>query len=450
MKDKEIEILRDKINDLDNQMLDIMDQRSYIVTEIGKLKDKKKGIIDKNREQNVIDRLINLTRGKYSKDSIIRIWRELFEASSKLQIKNNFLIETKRSIENISIYKGGKTIANPSERNNFKDEIIKLSSNENSLGASKYISLIDLNYNLNRYPEINGITLRKKIAELHKIDKNQIVLGCGSDEILLFAALSFCRPGDEIIHAEHGFEMYSIITKIVGAVSKLAEEKNYKVSVKSICEKISPATKLIYLANPNNPSGSYLTKKEIRDLMNTIPKNIVVLLDGAYAEYVMEEDYDSDFSLIDEYENIIITRTFSKAYGLASIRLGWCYSSERISSILNRVKGPFNTNTFAHKLALIALKDQEHIKMVTDENKINKKWFEEELKKLNIKFYPSFANFSFIESSEKGANNIFNSLLEKGIIVRQLDSYNLPNCLRITIGTKDEMNKTISVLKGIM
>ena len=310
--------------------------------------------------------------------------------------------------------------------------------------------MIDLNYNLNRYPEINGITLRKKIAELHKIDKNQIVLGCGSDEILLFAALSFCRPGDEIIHAEHGFEMYSIITKIVGAVSKLAEEKNYKVSVKSICEKISPATKLIYLANPNNPSGSYLTKKEIRDLMNTIPKNIVVLLDGAYAEYVMEEDYDSDFSLIDEYENIIITRTFSKAYGLASIRLGWCYSSERISSILNRVKGPFNTNTFAHKLALIALKDQEHIKMVTDENKINKKWFEEELKKLNIKFYPSFANFSFIESSEKGANNIFNSLLEKGIIVRQLDSYNLPNCLRITIGTKDEMNKTISVLKGIM
>ena len=450
MTNKELNILRDQINKLDNQMLDILDRRSHVVTEIGRLKDQSKGVVDVNREQEVLDRLINLSKGRYSKDSIVRIWRELFEASSKLQLNFDSFISTKRSIENISIYQGGKANISSVERTDNQRNITKLSSNENAFGPSKKILSITLDDNLNRYPEINGITLRDKIAKLHKIEKDQIILGCGSDETLLFAALSFCQFGDEIIHAEHGFEMYPIITKIVGAVSKMAKEKNYKISVQSICDQLTPATKLIYIANPNNPSGSYLSNKEIRDLMSKIPPHVILVLDGAYAEYVIEDDYNKDFSLVSEFENIILTRTFSKAYGLAGIRLGWCYSSPRVSSILARVKGPFNTNTIAQKIAIIALQDQDHINMVIKENKKNKKWFEAELKKLNIKFFPSYANFSFLELSESDAKKISDTLLKNGIIIRQLDSYNLPHCLRITIGTMADMKKTIEILKGLL
>jgi len=447
MTGKKLDILRDQINNLDNQMLDILDRRSHVVTEIGRLKDQSKGVVDVNREQEVLDRLVALSKGKYSKDSIIRIWRELFEASSKLQLNSDSVIATKRSIENISVYQGGKATISSIERIDNQTNVIKLSSNENAFGPSKKIFSITMDNNLNRYPEISGITLRNEIAKLHKIEKDQIILGCGSDETLLFAAQSFCQFGDEIIHAEHGFEMYPIIAKVVGAVSKLAKEKNYKISVQSICDQLTPATKLIYIANPNNPSGTYLSKKEIRDLMSKIPPHVILVLDGAYAEYVTEKDYDIDFSLVNEFENIILTRTFSKAYGLAGIRLGWCYASQRVSSILARVKGPFNTSTIAQKIAVIALQDQDHVNMVVKENKKNKKWFEEELKKLNIKFFPSYANFSFLKLSENDAKKISDILLKNGIIIRQLDSYNLPHCLRITIGTMVDMQKTIEVLK---
>ena len=447
MTGKKLDILRDQINNLDNQMLDILDRRSHVVTEIGRLKDQSKGVVDVNREQEVLDRLVALSKGKYSKDSIIRIWRELFEASSKLQLNSDSVIETKRSIENISVYQGGKATISSIERIDNQTNVIKLSSNENAFGPSKKIFSITMDNNLNRYPEISGITLRNEIAKLHKIEKDQIILGCGSDETLLFAAQSFCQFGDEIIHAEHGFEMYPIIAKVVGAVSKLAKEKDYQISVQSICDQLTPATKLIYIANPNNPSGTYLSKKEIRDLMSKIPPHVILVLDGAYAEYVTEKDYDIDFSLVNEFENIILTRTFSKAYGLAGIRLGWCYASQRVSSILARVKGPFNTSTIAQKIAVIALQDQDHVNMVVKENKKNKKWFEEELKKLNIKFFPSYANFSFLKLSENDAKKISDILLKNGIIIRQLDSYNLPHCLRITIGTMVDMQKTIEVLK---
>jgi histidinol-phosphate aminotransferase len=444
MINNKLENLRNLINELDNQMLDIIDQRSNVVAEIGKLKDLTKGVVDENREQQVLDRLIDLSKGRYSKDTIIRIWRELFEASSKLQLNSENSICIKRSLNNIKIYKGGKA-----KLDGFKN-IIKLSSNENPFGPSKKINPnIDVN-NLNRYPEINGEKLREELSKLHNLKPDNIILGCGSDETLLFAALAFCKFGDEIIHAYHGFEMYPIITNIVGAVSKLAKKTNYHVSIKSICDQITPATKLIYIANPNNPTGSYLTKDQVRELMSKIPDQVIVVLDGAYAEYVNKNDYDEGFSLVEDFENIILTRTFSKAYGLAGIRLGWCYSSQKIATILNRVKGPFNTSTLAQKMALIALQDQDHIRMVVRKTKENKEWFENELDKIGIKFIPSFANFSLIELTIELANHLAEELEKQGIIIRQLNSYNLPNCLRITIGTKEEMEKTINTLKNVL
>ena len=449
MKDIDLEKLRQQINEVDDQMLELLAHRGEIVSKIGKLKDVKKNVVDLDREQKILNRLLEKKINSYSKDTIIRIWRELFQASSKLQEPKNSYIQTKRTIENIKIYKGGKSSISGNKK------VIKLSSNESSLGASSNISKI-LSYNdiaeqMHRYPEISGESLREELAKLNKIDPSRIVLGCGSDETLLFAALAFCQDGDEIIQAEHGFEMYPIISKIVGATSKLAKENdNYKITVDSICDQITAGTKLIYIANPNNPTGTYLKRDEIIKLLKTIPKHIVLVIDGAYAEYVLEDDFDKSFSLSDEFENIIFTRTFSKCYGLAGLRMGWCYSSKRISSILNQVKGPFNTTNFSQSIAIAALKDQEHISKVVKKNIEVKNWFEKELSKLSIKTIKSVANFSFLEMSIDKANKIANHLMLDRIIVRQLQSYNLPHCLRITIGTEEEMKLTIDSLKKIL
>jgi len=448
MDNKKLDLLRSNINSLDDKILDLLKQRAEIVTEIGEQKKSNTDVVDVEREQNILDRLLQNSKLKYSKDSIIRIWREIFQASTKLQENNNSIISTKRSINSINVYKGGKSSLVG------KENIIKLSSNENSYGPSpkvlEYINKNNIFLNSHRYPSIDGLKLREKIASVNGLDPNRIILGCGSDETLLFIALAFCQDGDEIIHAEHGFEMYSIITKIVGATSKLIKEnENYKINVKSILNEVTPSTKVIYLANPNNPTGTYLSRIEIVNLLNSLPKHIIIVLDGAYAEYVTKDDYDNGFSLVEEFENIVITRTFSKVYGLAGCRIGWCYSSKKVGLILNKVKVPFNTQSISQEMALLALEDKEYLKEVVDNNQKIKDWFENELNKLNIESRPSEGNFSFIETTEKNAKKISAHLTIDGIIVRQLDSYGLPNCLRITIGTKDEMVATIESLKKI-
>ena len=448
MDNKKLDTLRGDINSLDDKILDLLKQRAEIVTEIGEQKKSKTDIVDVQREQKVLERLLQNSKTKYSKDSIVRIWREIFQASTKLQENNSSLITTKRSINSINIYKGGKSSVTG------KDNIIKLSSNENSYGPSPkvldHINKSETLLNSHRYPSIDGIELREKIAITHNLDANRIILGCGSDETLLFAALAFCQDGDEIVHAKHGFEMYSIITKIVGATSKLIEEnRNYTIDVSAILKQVTPSTKIIYLADPNNPTGTYLSRTEIVNLLNKLPKHILLVLDGAYAEYVIKDDYDSGFSLTEEFENIIMTRTFSKVYGLAALRIGWCYSSEKVANILKKVKGPFNTQTISQEIAMLALYDKEYLKEVVNNNYKVKKWFEDELKKMDIKCGSSEGNFSFIQTSESKDREISTQLTNDGIIIRQLDSYGLPNCLRITIGTKQEMIATVESLKKI-
>ena len=448
MDNKKLDVLRNNINLLDDKILDLLKERAEIVTEIGAQKKSYTDVVDYEREQKVLGRILQKTKAKYSKDSIVRIWREIFQASTKLQEKDKSIIDVKRSINLINIYKGGKSSISG------KNNIIKLSSNESSYGPSpkvlEKLNLQETLSNSHRYPNIDGAKLRDKLATINNLNANQIVLGCGSDETLLFTALAFCQDGDEIIHAQHGFEMYSIITKIVGATSKLVkEDENFKVTVTSILDEVTPSTKIIYLANPNNPTGTYLTRNQIIDILDKLPKNIILVLDGAYAEYVTKEDYDSSFSLVDQFENVIITRTFSKAYGLAGIRLGWCYSSEKVASILNKVKGPFNTQSLSQEMAIIALDDKEYLSKVIKSNRDTKSWFESELEKIKIKTRPSEGNFSFVEMSDQEAKKIFTHLANSGIIVRQLDSYGLPNCLRITIGTREEMEATINSLKGL-
>ena len=448
MDNNKLQSLRDNINTLDDKILDLLEERAEIVTKIGKQKKSQSDVVDIDREQKVLDRLLQNSKTKYSKDSIVRIWRELFQASTKLQQTEESFINTKRTINSINIYKGGKSSVKG------RENIIKLSSNENSYGPSpKVIEHIKNQETLltsHRYPSIDGEKLRVKLGDVNNLDPSQIILGCGSDETLLFIGLAFCKDGDEIIHAQHGFEMYSIIAKVVGATSRLIREDNdFKINITSILNEITPSTKIIYLANPNNPTGTYLSRSDIVNLLKSLPKHIIVVLDGAYAEYVNKDDYDNGFSLVDEFENIIITRTFSKAYGLAGLRIGWCYASKKVSTILNKIKGPFNTQAISQELAIIALEDKEYLKKVIKDNYKVKFWFEEELRKININTHPSEGNFSFIITSEKKAKDIGMHLMSEGIVIRQLDSYKLSNCLRVTIGSREEMEATILSLKKI-
>ena len=446
MKNEELEALREKINLIDDEILKLLSNRSEIVLQIGKHKNEEK-VVDLDREQKVLDRLLAKSKGLYSKDTIVRLWREIFQSSEKLQKITDSHIQSKRSIENINIYKGGKSTLDTEKK------IIKLSSNENPYGPSpKIIEVLNnenLKRNLHRYPEIDGSTLRNAIAKKHALQEERIILGSGSDEVLLFAALAFCQDGDEILHATHGFEMYSIVSKVVGAVpKKVKEDQNFNLDINTIMDSITDSTKVIYIASPNNPTGTYLPREKIVKLMQTISKNIIVVIDGAYVEYVERLDYDKGFSLSEEFDNLILTRTFSKTYGLAALRVGWCYTSKKVANIINKIKPPFNTTSISQLMAIKALEDQEYIEKVVKLNSEIKTWFEKELNKLKIKIKETEGNFSLIETTVDGANKIANHLASDGIIVRRLDSYNVANFIRVSIGTKEEMELTINSLKN--
>ena len=267
---------------------------------------------------------------------------------------------------------------------------------------------------------------------------------------LIFTSLAFCSPGDEVIHALHGFEMYPIITKYAGAESVLASEIDYKIDTQSILANIKESTKLIFIANPNNPTSTYLNKSELRLLIEKIPKNIVIVIDVAYAEYADADDYDNTFNLVSEFENVLITRTFSKAYSLAGLRLGWGYGSKKLVDIIKKLRPPFNVTPGAIAAGIEALEDSEHLEMVVAHNNSVKSWFIKEINNIGFKAYETQANFIFViipEKEKQNASLVNNYLLSKGIAVRYLLSYGLSNALRITIGTKEELEKTLSALK---
>ena len=348
----------------------------------------------------------------------------------------------------IENYKPGKAKIG----NNIK-EIIKLSSNENALGSSpKALRSFEKHaLDVVRYADGSCTSLREALAIHNNINADQVVCGAGSDEILAFLTSAFAGIDDEIIYSEYGFLMYPISAKRVGANAVKVKEKNLKADVDAILAAITNKTKIIFIANPNNPTGSYLNKAEINKLIKGTPKNILIVLDHAYEEFVDVADYPNAIELVNQNENVVVTRTFSKIYGLASLRIGWCYSSLEIANILHKVRGPFNVGGPAQVAAVAALQDEEFFEKSKNHNK---KWleilFQEFSKFSNIKAYPSIANFILLDfgSAElcKKANDL---LLSEGVILREMQAYNLPNCLRMTIGTEKENLQVLEILKKL-
>ena len=350
---------------------------------------------------------------------------------------------------NIEAYKPGK-----SKVKKLKN-VIKLSANESALGmspkAKKIISKKKLN--LDKYPDGKSQNLRKAISKAYKCNSEKIICGSGSDEVIQMICQLFLNPNDEVVLPEYSFLMYRIYSKIVGAKIVFAKERNFKVSIESILKKITKKTKIVFIANPNNPTGTYLNKKEILDLRKKLNKEILLVIDDAYAEYMKNKDYSSGLDLFKNTENVFILRTFSKIFGLASLRVGWGYGSKKIINALNIIKPPFNVNGIAQLAAEESLKDKKFINKSIKHNLFYAKKIKKFLERYNIFTNSVSANFLLLnfEKCKYSAKYLYQKLKNKGIILRFTeDGYNIKNKLRLTIGSKDENLKFMSSTKGVL
>ena len=348
-------------------------------------------------------------------------------------------------IMDIAPYVGGK--AGKTGQSN----VLKLSSNENPLGPSR--NAIDAFKNtassLNIYPSGDHDGLRSAIAEIYGLDKSKIICGSGSDEILAFLCQTYIGQGDEAVYTEHGFEMYKIGIRANGGTPISVAENNRETDVDNILSACNEKTKLVFVANPNNPTGTMISAGEIGRLADSIPAGSLLILDGAYAEYV--EGFDGGAALVDTRDNVVMTRTFSKIFGLGGLRVGWGYCPDHVVDALNRVRGPFNVNNAALAAAEAAVRDQDYIDYCRAENATWRKWLATELSDMGIPSDQSHANFVLARfEDEDCAINADAALNDQGLLVRRVANYNLPHCLRITVGDAEGCKRVANVLREFM
>ena len=332
--------------------------------------------------------------------------------------------------------------------------IIKLSANESALGVSPKVMKILTNKNLilSKYPDSKSRILRKEISKKFNCDFNKIICGAGSDEIIQMICQLYLKPSDEVIVPQYSFLMYRIYAKIVGAKIVFSKEKNFKVSVSEIIKKVTKKTKIVFIANPNNPTGTYLEKKELIELRKKLRNNILLVLDDAYFEYMQNKNYKSSLDLFKNKENVITIRTFSKIYGLASLRIGWGYASKKIIKAMNSIKPPFNVNQLAQIAAIESLKDKKFITKSVKHNTVWATKIKLFLERFNIFSNKVSANFLMLnfDKCKFRANYVLKKLQLKGIILRSTENgYNIKNKLRLTIGSKIENAKFIKQIKII-
>lgn len=330
-------------------------------------------------------------------------------------------------------------------------EIIKLASNENPLGCSPKVRQI-LNETLLEtclYPDASNYELKKTIANHLNVKMNQIFCGTGSDLLIRVICSTFLNPGDESIMAEVTFNRYDSGTKLMGGKSVLIPMKNNGLDIEKMVDSINEKTRIIWLCNPNNPTGTIFKKKELEDVIDRIPENVIVVMDEAYIEYVTDKDFPDSLELLKSHPNIIILRTFSKAYGLAGLRCGYGIAHEDIVKFFNSVTGPFDVNLFAQRAAVAAIGDKEFLKLVQDTNNKGKEYLYSKFEELGLKYIKSNANFIMVES-KLDDKVVFDKLLRKGIIIRPGYLLGMPGCMRVTIGTQQQNERFISALKEIL
>jgi len=329
-------------------------------------------------------------------------------------------------------------------------ETLKLSSNESALGSSPkakaaYAKLAD---DLHRYPDGASADLRAALGKHHGLDPSRIVCGAGSDELIALMVKAYAGPGDEVLYSEYGFLMYPISALANGATPVKAPETDYTANVDALLAKVTPRTKMVFLANPNNPTGTFLPSSEVKRLREGLRQDIVLVIDAAYAEYVVRNDYSSGAELVDRHGNVVMTRTFSKIHGLAALRLGWAYCPAEVADVLNRIRGPFNVTAAAQAAGIAALNDVAFTDKARAHNDIWRPWLESEARKLGFDVTPSVGNFVLIRCGNQGVDRVDAALKAKGVVGRRVAAYGLPDGLRITVGTEPENRAVIGALEA--
>jgi histidinol-phosphate aminotransferase len=332
---------------------------------------------------------------------------------------------------------------------------IKLSSNETPFGPSPraieaYLAAAS---SLSRYPDGSARSLREAIGKLYGLDPEHIVCGAGSDEVLNLLAGAYLGPGDEAIYSEHGFLVYRIAIRARGATPVVAPEKDLTADVDAILARVTDKTRVVFIANPNNPTGTYIPFDEVKRLRAGLPDDVLLVLDAAYAEYVRANDYEAGIELVATTGNTVMTRTFSKIYGLANLRIGWGYCPTEVASALNRIRGPFNVSGPAIAAGVAALKDQAWVQRAVEHNEVWRARMAEALVRLGLGVTPSAANFlllHFRKGNGKSAPEADAYLHEKRIILRRVEEYGFPDALRMTIGTEEENRAVLDALTAFM
>jgi histidinol-phosphate aminotransferase len=332
---------------------------------------------------------------------------------------------------------------------------IRLASNESALGPSgKAIAAYRaLAGEIHRYPEGNALELREALGRRHGLDSARILCGAGSDELIALLLRCYAGPGDEVLYSRHGFLMYPIGAMSVGATPIAAPERALTSDVDALLDRVTDRTRIVFIANPNNPTGTYLGAEEMARLHAGLPPSVLLAIDAAYAEFVNRNDYQPGVELVDRAENVVMLRTFSKIYALAGLRLGWVYCPPAIADVLNRVRGPFNVAAPALAAGVAAVEDIAALNRARAHNQRWLPWFSERLAGLGIPLTPSVANFvlaGFPHDPRKNADAAFAFLHSRGILTRKMASYGLPQHLRITIGTGPEMETVATALTEFM
>lgn len=352
-------------------------------------------------------------------------------------------------IMDINPYKGGESAIPGVSR------IIKLASNEGALGPSPRAmeAYRRLAADLHRYPDGGADQLRRAIADHHGLDVERIVCGAGSDELITLLCRAYVGPGEEILYSRHGFLMYAINAKAVGATSVTAPESNLTADVDALLAAVTPRTRICFLANPNNPTGTYIPAKEVKRLRAGLPDHVILAIDAAYAEFVRRDDYSAGAELVEAGTNTVMLRTFSKLYALGGLRLGWGYFPTAVADVMHRVRNPFNVSSAAQKAGLAALADTAYAELCRGHNDYWLSWFSGQVREMGLEAVPSVGNFVLIRFPAEPARDSAAAdrfLRSRGIIARAVAGYGLGEYLRVTIGKDDEMREAAAALRDFM
>ena len=354
--------------------------------------------------------------------------------------------EPRPGILSIAPYVPGKSTAKGSK-------VHKLSSNESPLGASPAAmkAYAEAGKSLERYPDGSATALREAIAARYGLSSERIVCGAGSDELLQLLAHAYLGEGDEAVYSQYGFLVYPIAIASNGAKAIVAPEKNHATDVDAVLKCVSERTRLVFIANPNNPTGTFIPFSEVKRLHAGLPPDVLLVLDAAYAEFVQSNDYESGLALVSEFDNVVMTRTFSKIYGLAALRLGWAYCPAHVADVLNRIRGPFNLSSPAIAAGVAAINDQSFVDAALAHNNVWLPWLTAEIGRLGIAVTPSVGNFLLLHfPKNRPAPSADAFLLERGIVVRRMEAYGMPGALRLTIGDEEANRAVVAALKEFM